>query len=148
LKTAEKAAFAKNSRALWVSNLWRTINLAAHIPAPVGCPVMGGHRTQIGSKQTNPAPPTPTHRLIVESVGLWGAMITKKLDHLESSTDSITHPTREERQELFRFEQENNRNLAAKRLEDDRAHFVGLIVKIFFAYVIITGAFLALALLM
>jgi hypothetical protein len=75
-------------------------------------------------------------------------MTTKKLDHLESSTDSITHPTREERQELFRFEQENNRNLAAKRLEDDRAHFVGLIVKIFFAYVIITGAFLALALLM
>ena len=73
-------------------------------------------------------------------------MNTKKMDHLENTTDAIHQDTAQDRKQmLLFFEREAQRNAAAKRAEDERADFVGLLVKIFVAYVIITGTFLAIA---
>jgi len=73
-------------------------------------------------------------------------MNTKKMDHLESNVDAIHQNTAQDRKQmLLFFEREAQRNAAAKRAEDERADFAGLLVKIFVAYVIITGTFLAIA---
>ena len=71
---------------------------------------------------------------------------TINLDHLSSKTDAITNLTNEEIREIFLNEAEAKHAEQARVAEEARYDTAKLIVKIFAAYVILTGAFLIIAL--